>query len=101
MLSRDTNQLITIAKTKENAFDDFKFHLVVHDIGVKFRILCHSVIPNASQCWNHQNKMQLGQVVKVVEYPISEVGTLIWTVVNSQDADGGIKLLLWKLDVKN
>lgn len=55
-VSRDGNYLITIAKTKDSAFAESAYHLVIHQIAVQFKVLCHSVLPGISQAWDHSRR---------------------------------------------
>ena len=70
VLTKDGNHLITIAKTKDKCFEDFKFHMVVHEVTNRYAICCHSIIPQISQRWDHYEAKQRGKVVKVLEYPM-------------------------------
>lgn len=107
-VSRDGNNLISVAKTKETAFADFAFHLIIHQIGRSFKVLSHSVLPGVTQAWDYARQSERGEAVKVVEHvaqqdlsasnSLQASQTQIFTVLNQQGAEGGFTLLVWNFD---
>ena len=91
---------MTVAKTKEHSLGEFSFHLVIYDLTDSSgpQLAAHSVIPDASQKWNHPLVSQRGLVVKLAEYPVQNgaqgQSSSIMTVVN--DHDGGFTLHFWE-----
>ena len=80
-VSAEGSHLICVAKTLDQAFDSYKYHLVIFDLAT-YMVSCHSVIPRVDQRWDHPQKETIGNVVKVVDEVVETGVSHIWMVVN-------------------